>query len=124
MIYPKCILNKKVIYFTLLPIFFYFGQKLLKDREIFEKLETNSERQEKLQNFCENRKWLKKRKLSQYSTIYLILATGSKTGNELFCLNPKTGSTSLKTLLYMKFTNRTIPENMTSGKKVTFESDI
>jgi len=108
MIYRRC------IYFTLFPILFYLSQKFIKNREIFERLEPNSERQEKLQNFCENRKWLNKRELNRYVT---VLSTGSKTGNELFCLNPKTGSTSLKTLLYMKFTNRTIPENMTSGKR-------
>jgi len=112
MIYRKC------IYCTLLSFFFYFGQKFIKNREIFEKLETNSERQETLQNFCENRKWLKKIKLNKFYTVVSTGSeTGSETGNELFCLNPKTGSTSLKTLLYMKFTNRTIPENITSGKR-------
>ena len=78
------ILRRK-IYFTLLPILFYFGQKCLKNREIFERLETNSERQVILQTFCENRKWLKKRELNPY---YTVLSTGSKTVSELFCLNP------------------------------------
>jgi len=75
-------------------------------------LESISARQELLSKFCQSHPWLSRGQPNQYVTVLYPPTT------ELFCLNPKTGSTSLKTLVHMKFKNRTepIPKEMTSGK--------
>lgn len=78
-------------------------------------LESVLSRQEKLSNFCNKRPWLERGQPNPYSTVFY------QSTSEVFCLNPKTGSTSLKTLLHMKFTNKndSVSENMTSGNVAT-----
>jgi len=71
-------------------------------------LESISNRQELLSKFCQSRRG---REPHRWFTVLYQDTT------ELFCLNPKTGSTSLKVLLHMKFTNKTsLPSDIASGK--------
>ena len=71
-------------------------------------LESITDRQELLSKFCQNRRG---REPHRWFTVLYQDTT------ELFCLNPKTGSTSLKVLLHMKFTNKTsLPSDIASGK--------